>query len=77
MKDLYISLNTKLEVAVEILAAKIAMISNEGYTSKDEEMQKLLKEREEMYKGNIENIEKIIKEYGAEVRKKYKGVENG
>lgn len=77
MKDLYISLNTKLEVAVEILAAKIAMISNEGYTSKDEEMQKLLKEREEMYKGNIEIIEKIIKEYGAEVRKKYKGVENG
>ena len=77
MKDLYISLNTKLEVAVEILAAKIAMISNEGYTSKDEEMKKLLKEREEMYKGNIEIIEKIIKEYGAEVRKKYKGVENG
>lgn len=77
MEDLYISLNTKLEVAVEILAAKIAMTSNQGYTSKDEEMQKLLKEREEMYKGNIEIIEKIIKEYGAEVRKKYKGVENG
>ena len=73
MGNLNVSLNTKLEVAVEILATKIAITSNQGYTSKDKEIQNLLKEREEMYKGNLELIEKIIEEYGPEVKKKYKG----
>lgn len=64
-----INLNTKLEVAVEILAAKIAKTSEEGYKIEDKEMQILLNEREEMYKGNEDIIEKIIKEYGSEIKK--------
>ena len=47
-----INLNTKLEVAVEILAARIAKCSREGHKIEDVEMQQLLYERDEMYKGN-------------------------
>ena len=59
-----ISQNTKLEIAVEIMAAKIAKTSKEGYTINDEKMQQLIKERNEMYIGNEDIINKIIKEYG-------------
>lgn len=72
MENIQISLNTKLEVAVEILAAKIAMTSRQPYNT-DDEMKRLLKERDEMYKGNIEVIKKIIKEYGPEIKEKYEG----
>lgn len=68
-----ISFNTKLEIAVEILATKIANVSNVININQNQ-MQQLLKEREEMYKGNLEVIEKIIREYGPEVKKKYQGV---
>ena len=47
-----ITLNTKLETAIEILAAKIATCYKQGYTVKDNEMKKLLNEREEKYTGN-------------------------
>lgn len=69
-----INLNTKLEVAVEILAAKIAKCSREGYKIEDVEMQQLLYEREEMYKGNKNIIEKIITEYGEEIKRDYKEI---
>ena len=62
-----ISQNTKLEIAVEIMAAKIAKTSKEGYTINDEKMQQLIKERNEMYIGNEDIINKIIKEYGYSV----------
>lgn len=68
------NLNTKLEAAVEILAAKIAKTSREGYTAEDKEIQILLNEREEMYKGNEIIIDKIIKEYGLEIKKDYQKV---
>lgn len=68
------SVNTKLEVAIEILAAKIAKQYNQGYTIKDDAMKILLKEREEMYIGNENVIEKIIKGYGPEVKSNYEGV---
>ncbi len=71
MKNL--SLNTKLEIAIEIMATKIAMSSRQGYTIKDQETIKLLKEREQMYMENEEIIEKIIKEYGPEIKKNYRG----
>lgn len=67
------SLNTKLEVAVEILSAKIASLSNSGYTTDDEEMRKLLKEMDKMYTGDEEVIDKIINVYGPEIKKKYEG----
>lgn len=69
------SLNTKLEVAVEIMAAKIASLSNAGYNETNEEMQILLKEREQMYTGDQEIINKIINEYGPEIKKRYEEVE--
>ena len=62
-----ISLNTKLEIAVEVIAAQIAKTSNEGYTIKDKKMQELIEERNQMYKGNENIINKIIK------KKKKKG----
>ena len=69
------SLNTKLEVAVEILSAKIANLSNAGYNETNDEMQILLKEREKMYSGDEEVIEKIINVYGPEIKKKYEEVD--
>lgn len=72
MEDMQVSLNTKLEVAVEILATKIAITSRQPYNT-DDEIKRLLKERDKMYKGNIEVIEKIIKEYGPEIKRRYKG----
>lgn len=61
-----ISPNTKLEIAVEVIAAKIANVSNEGYTIKNKKMQELIEERKQMYQGNEQIIDKIIKEYGKE-----------
>ena len=69
------SLNTKLEIAVEIISAKIAYLSNEGYNETNEEMKELLEEREKMYRGNQETIDKIINVYGPEIKKKYEEVE--
>lgn len=60
--------NTKLEIAIEIMAAKIAKTSREGVKSEDEKMQELLKERIEMYQGNDKIIDKIIEIYGKELR---------
>lgn len=65
------SLNTKLEIAVEVMSAKIANLSNAGYNETNEEMQLLLKERSQMYAGNEEVIDKIIKVYGPEIKKNY------
>ena len=39
------SKNTNLEIAVEIMAAKIAKMSREGYTAEDDKMKKLIDER--------------------------------
>lgn len=68
------SLNTKLEVAIEVLAAKIANTSKEGYSTEDKEMQELLQEREKLYSGDEETIDKIIKVYGPEIKSNYEGV---
>ena len=65
------SKNTKLEIAVEILATKIAMTTRLGKTENDIEIKELMKERDEMYTGNEEIIYKIIKIYGPEVKKAY------
>lgn len=62
--------SARLEVASRIMALKIAIvISKKGYNLEDEEIQLLMKEKEEMKKGNKEVIDKIIKEYGPEVKK--------
>ena len=58
--------NTKLEIAVEIMAAKIAKTSREEQS--EEKIKKLLKEKTKMYQGDNEIIEKIINVYGKEVK---------
>ncbi len=58
--------NTKLEIAVEIMAAKIAKTSREEQS--EEKIEKLLKEKIKMYQGDNEIIEKIINVYGKEVK---------
>ena len=58
--------NTKLEIALEIMAAKIAKTSREEQS--EEKIEKLLKEKTKMYQGDNEIIEKIINVYGKEVK---------
>ncbi len=59
--------NTKLEVAVEIMASKIARATREG--ASDEEIKRLMEEREKMYRCDMSVIDKIINVYGKELRK--------
>lgn len=66
------SLNTKLEVALEVISSKIADVSRKGYTVNDKEMQILLEEKSKLYAGNEEVLDKIINVYGPEMRKRYK-----
>jgi len=66
-----LSKNTKLEVALEIISSKIAYTSNKGVTIEDDEMKILLQEREKMYNGDEQIIDKIIREYGPEIKKMY------
>ena len=66
--------NTKLEVAIEIMASKIADTALKGFDVNSEEIKQLLKEKEEMYKCNNEVLDKIINVYGEELRKRIKGV---
>ena len=68
------SRNTKLEVALEVLSAKIADMVKKGYTVEDEQLKLLIKERDKMYSEDEEVIEKIIKVYGPEIKKNYEGV---
>lgn len=60
--------NTKLEIAIEIMAAKIAKTTREGIEPEDEKMKELLDERVRMYQGEEEIIEKIINIYGKEIK---------
>lgn len=60
--------NTKLEVAIEIMASKIAKTAQEGYDVESKEMRELLEEKEKMYKCDKEIIDKIINVYGKELR---------
>ena len=67
-----ISLNTKLEIEVEVMAAQIATFSKKGFTVQDKEMQDLLKERNQMYQGEERVIEAIIQRYGMKTKNKSK-----
>ena len=69
-----LSANTKLEIAVEILAAKITISLREGKNLEDDEIQRLSYERDEMYRGNMNVIDKIINVYGPEIKQNYANV---
>mgnify|MGYP003372086645 CR=1 FL=1 len=60
----------KLDIAIELLSSKISEVSNLYKITNDEEhgetLNHLLNEREEMYEGNIDVINKIIDTYGEE-----------
>lgn len=65
------NMNTKLEVALEILSSKIAETSKKGLSIEDKEMKNLIQEREKLYSGNEEVLDKIIDIYGKEIKRKY------
>ena len=60
--------NTKLEIAVEVMAAKIAKTARERIGPEDEKMKQLLKEKIEMYQGNQEIFSVRINVYGKELK---------
>lgn len=60
--------NVRLEVAIEIMASKIADMTRKGYTVESDEIKQLLKEKNEMYKGNDKIIDKILEFYGKELK---------
>lgn len=66
--------NIKLEVAIEILASKIADMTRKGYDLESKEMKQLLKEKEEMYKCDMQVIDKILNIYGNELKETVEGV---
>lgn len=68
------SLNTKLEVALEVLSAKIADVSKKGYTVEDEELKVLLEQRQRLYLGDEKVMDEIIEIYGPEIKRNYEGV---
>lgn len=59
-------MHTKLEIAIEIMATKIASTAKEE--NSEERLKELLEERNKMYQGDEEIIEKIINVYGKEVK---------
>ncbi len=58
--------NTKLEIAIEIMAAKIARTSRENKS--EEELKILMDERTKMYQCDEKIIDKIINVYGKEIK---------
>ena len=61
---------SNLDTAIEIMAYKISNCVKNGNS---EELEKLREERNKMYNGNTTIINKIIDEYGKELKKIYKG----
>lgn len=60
--------NVRLEVAIEIMASKIADMTRKGYNIESAEMRELMKEKDEMYKCNDKVIDKILNVYGKELK---------
>ena len=62
--------NVRLEVALEILAMKIALIVN---SDNIQELNKLLSEQEKVYNYDEKVIDKVLNVYGCEIKKLLKG----
>ena len=58
--------NVKLDIAIEIMATKIANVMNNG-TRK--EIEELLEERKQLYLGNWKIINKILEVYSKDVKR--------
>lgn len=57
--------NTKLDIAIEIMSTKIAQAMNKGDRK---EIEKLLEERKQLYLGDWNVINKILKVYSEDVK---------
>ena len=62
--------NTKLEIAIEIMSAKIAKTSKEENNEK--KLDELMNERTKMYQFDEKTIDKIINIYGKEIKQREK-----
>lgn len=60
--------NIKLEVAIEVMASKIAQMNRDGYDIESKEMKQLLEEKKKLYDCDMETIDKIINVYGKELK---------
>lgn len=58
--------NTKLEIAIEIMASKIAKTSREDES--EDKLKILMEERSKMYQFDEKIIDKIINVYGKEIK---------
>lgn len=65
--------NVRLEVALEILAMKIALIVN---SDNIQELNKLLSEQEKVYNYDEKVIDKVLNVYGCEIKNLLKGEKN-
>lgn len=58
--------NVKLDIAIEIMSSKIA----DAFDARDKQLvDNLLEEREQMYLGNWEVIDKILDVYSKDVKR--------
>ena len=58
--------NTKLEIAIEIMSAKIA--KNNKEENNEKKLDELMNERTKMYQFDEKTIDKIINIYGKEIK---------
>ena len=58
--------NVKLDIAIEIMSSKVAEAMDKGNR---EEVDALLEEREQMYLGNWDVINKILEVYSEDVKR--------
>lgn len=58
--------NVKLDIAIEIMSTKIAEAIN---NKNSDEVNNLLKEREQLYLGNWDVINKILEVYSKDVKR--------
>lgn len=66
----------KMDVAIELLADKISTTTKKFVITNNEEYQNeidnLIMERDKIYNGDIETIEKVINVYGEELKNSIK-----
>ena len=70
----------KMDVAIELLADKISRTSRKFIETKDmkyeDELNYLFNERDKMYNGDVNIIDKIINVYGPELKLYIKDIKN-
>ena len=70
----------KMDVAIELLADKISRTSRKFIETKDmkyeDELNYLFNERDKMYNGYVNIIDKIINVYGPELKLDIKDIKN-